>query len=307
MTAIKQSARPPKSRLRQEGMGYTVFTVVNTILLILICIVTLYPMYYVVIASISEADVLGRNFGLLLFPVGKINTYSYQLVFRNSQVITGFGNTLFILVAGLCVNMVLTCLGAYFLALKGSMLSRPIAMLILFTMYFSGGIVPDYLNIQSLGLMDSLWALIIPVSISTYNLLIMRSAFSSVPDSLVEAAKLDGASHVRILTQVFLPLSGATLAVMVLYYGVGHWNAWFRASLFIHDTHKYPLQLVLRQILLLNQNSELAATSDAGELAKYADSIKYALIVISSAPILVLYPFLQRFFAKGVMVGALKG
>ena len=155
--------------------------------------------------------------------------------------------------------------------------------------------------------MDSLWALIIPVSINTYNLLIMRSAFASVPDSLVEAAKLDGASHFRILTQVFLPLSGATLAVMVLYYAVGHWNAWFRASLYIHDTHKYPLQLVLRQILLLNQNSELAATSDAGELAKYADSIKYALIVISCAPILILYPFLQRFFAKGVMVGALKG
>ena len=137
MTTLKQSARPSRSRLRQEGMGYTVFTVVNTILLILICIVTIYPMYYVVIASISEADVLGRNFGLLLLPVGKINTYSYQLVFRNSLVLSGFANTFFILVAGLCFNMVLTCLGAYFLALKGSMLSRPIAMLILFTMYFS--------------------------------------------------------------------------------------------------------------------------------------------------------------------------
>ena len=308
MTTLKQSARPSRSRLRQEGLGYTVFTVVNTILLILICIITIYPMYYVVIASISEADVLGRNFGLLLVPVGKLNTYSYQLVFRNSLVLSGFANTFFILVAGLCFNMVLTCLGAYFLALKGSMLSRPIAMLILFTMYFSGGIVPEYLNIQSMGLMDSLWALIIPVSINTYNLLIMRSAFASVPDSLVEAAKLDGASHFRILTQVFLPLSGATLAVMVLYYAVGHWNAWFRASLYVHDTRKYPLQLVLRQILLLNQNSELAAsTTDAGELAKYADSIKYALIVISCAPILILYPFLQRFFAKGVMVGALKG
>lgn len=294
--------------LRQEGVGYSIFTVVNTILLVLICIITLYPMYYVVIASISEADVLGRNFGLLLLPVGKINTYSYQLVFRNTLVLSGFANTFIILAVGLCVNMVLTCLGAYFLALKGSILSRPIAMLILFTMYFSGGLVPEYLNIQSLGLINSLWALIIPVSINTYNLLIMRSAFASIPDSLVEAAKLDGASHFKILVRVFLPLSGATLAVMVLYYAVGHWNSWFRASLYIHDTTKYPLQLVLRQILLLNQNSELAAsTTDAGELAKYADSIKYALIVISCAPILILYPFLQRFFAKGVMVGALKG
>lgn len=308
MTTLNHRARPAKSRLRQEGVGYSIFTVVNTLLLILICIITVYHMYYVVIASISEADILGRNFGLLLFPVGRINTYSYQLVFRNRLVLSGFANTFLILIGGLCFNMVLTCLGAYFLALKGAILSRPIAMLILFTMYFSGGIVPEYLNIQSLGLMDTLWALIVPVSINTYNLLIMRSAFSSVPDSLVEAAQLDGASHVRILLRVFLPLSGATLAVMVLYYAVGHWNAWFRASLFIHNTKKYPLQLVLRQILLLNQNSELAAsTTDAGELAKYADSIKYALIVISCVPILVLYPFLQRFFAKGVMVGALKG
>ncbi len=296
------------SHLRQEGVGYSIFTGINTVLLVLICIITLYPMYYVVIASISEADVLGRNFGLLLLPVGQINTYSYQLVFRNTLVLSGFANTFIILAVGLCVNMVLTCLGAYFLSLKGSMLSRPIALLILFTMYFSGGIVPEYLNIQSLGLINSLWALIIPVSINTYNLLIMRSAFSSIPDSLVEAAKLDGASHFKILVRVFLPLSGATLAVMVLYYAVGHWNSWFRASLYIHDTTKYPLQLVLRQILLLNQNAELAAsTTDAGELAKYADSIKYALIVISCAPILILYPFLQRFFAKGVMVGALKG
>ena len=300
MTTLNHRARPAKSRLRQEGVGYSIFTVVNTLLLILICIITVYPMYYVVIASISEADILGRNFGLLLFPVGRINTYSYQLVFRNRLVLSGFANTFLILIGGLCFNMVLTCLGAYFLALKGAILSRPIAMLILFTMYFSGGIVPEYLNIQSLGLMDTLWALIVPVSINTYNLLIMRSAFSSVPDSLVEAAQLDGASHVRILLRVFLPLSGATLAVMVLYYAVGHWNAWFRASLFIHNTKKYPLQLVLRQILLLNQNSELAAsTTDAGELAKYADSIKYALIVISCVPILVLVSLPAAVLCKG--------
>ena len=309
MTAMtKKPEHAPVKKLRQEGTGYTVFTVFNTIFLILICIVTLYPMYYVVIASISEADILGRNFGLLLFPVGKINTYSYQLVFRNSLVLSGFANTFFILIVGLTFNMVLTCLGAYLLALRGSLLSKPIGILILFTMYFSGGIVPTYLNVQSFGLMNSLWALIITDAINTYNLLIMRSAFASVPDSLIEAAKLDGASHVRILTQVFIPLSGATLAVMVLYYAVGHWNAWFRASLYISDSKKYPLQLVLRQILLLNQNSEMAAnTTDTGELAKYADSVKYALIVISCAPILVLYPFLQKFFAKGVMVGALKG
>lgn len=180
------------------------------------------------------------------------------------------------------------------------------AMLILFTMYFSGGIVPTYLNIRERGLMDTLWSLIIPVAIDTYNLLIMRSAFASVPDTLTETAKLDGASHFKILTRVFIPLSGATLAVMVLYYAVGHWNSWFRASLYIADPNKYPLQLVLRNILLLNQTSDMnASVTDLGELAKYAESVKYALIVVSS--LLILYPFLQKFFAEGVMVGALKG
>ncbi|MBQ8954991.1 MAG: carbohydrate ABC transporter permease [Clostridia bacterium] len=297
-----------KSTLDQEGPGYKVFTVFNTVFLIIATLVTLYPMYYVVVASISEADELARNFGLLLYPLGKWNVFSYELVFRNGLVLSGFLNTFFILFAGLAFNMVLTCLGAYFLSLKGSMLVKPLSMLILFTMYFSGGIVPIYMNVRDLGLMDTLWSLIIPVAIDTYNMLIMRSAFASVPDALHEAAYLDGAPHYKILTQVYIPLSGATLAVMVLYYGVGHWNSWFRASLYISDTKKYPLQLVLRQILLLNQNSDLnASVTDLGELAKYSDSVKYALIVVSSAPILLLYPFLQKFFAKGVMVGALKG
>lgn len=307
---MKTNLIPAKRRgkLSQEGRGYQVFTVVNTLALIAIALITLYPMYYVVIASISDADEMGRQTGLLLYPVGQWNVFSYKLVFRNSLVLSGFANTLFIVLAGLAVNMTLTCLGAYVLAQKGAMLVKPLSMLILFSMYFSGGIVPTYLNISQLGLMDSLWSLILPVALDTYNLLILRSAFAAVPDTLTEAARLDGASHAKILTRVFIPLSGATLAVMVLYYAVGHWNSWFRASLYIADPNKYPLQLVLRNILLLNQTSDMnASVTDLGELAKYAESVKYALIVVSSLPILILYPFLQKFFAKGVMVGALKG
>ena len=297
-----------KSTLQQEGTGYRFFTVFNTIFLVIATFVTLYPMYYVVVASISEADVLARNFGLLFWPKGRWNVFAYELVFRNGLVLSGFKNTFIILVVGLAFNMVLTCLGAYFLSLKGAMLVKPLSMLILFTMYFSGGIVPIYMNVRDLGMMDSLWSLIIPGALNTYNMLIMRSAFAAVPDALYEAAYLDGAPHYRILTQVYIPLSTATLAVMVLYYGVGHWNAWFNASLYISDTKKYPLQLVLRQILILNQNQDLnASVTDLGELAKYSELVKYALIVVSCAPILLLYPFLQRFFVKGVMVGALKG
>lgn len=297
-----------KARLQEEGKGYRVFTVINTMFLIISIICTFYPIYYVIIASISNAAGLAANYGMLLLPIQPISLTAYELVFRNSLVMSGYMNTLIVLVVGLAFNMVLTIMGAYTLSLKGAMLARPFSLLVLFTMYFSGGMIPAYLNIKDLGLMDTLWSLILPGAINTYNLLIMRSAFASLPDSLYEAAHLDGASHLCIMTKVFIPLSGATIAVMVLYYGVGHWNSWFNASLYISTPSKYPLQLVLRQILILNQNSELNATMvDDGEQALYADLIKYALIVVSTLPILILYPFLQKFFAKGVMVGAIKG
>ena len=191
------------------------------------------------------------------------------------------------------------------MSLKNSMLRKPLSLVMIFTMYFSGGLVPMYLNVHSLGLMNSLWALIIPGTISTYNMIILRSAFSNVPDSLIEAAKLDGATHFQILLRIMLPLSSATLAVIILYYGVGHWNAWFNASIFLQSPLKYPLQLVLRNILILNQNQVFTAAAD--DMALQIESIKYALIVVSTAPILMLYPFLQRFFTKGVMIGAIKG
>jgi putative aldouronate transport system permease protein len=297
-----------KSNLRQEGFGYSVFTVFNYIILSFVILVTAYPVYYVLIASFSNPASLMVNYGLMWLPKTPLTLLAYKMVLAHPQILSGYRNTLFVLVTGLVFNMILTCLGAYFLCLKNSMLRKPLSVIMIFTMYFSGGLVPVYLNVQGLGLMNSLWALIIPGAISTYNMLILRSAFSAVPDSLVEVARLDGASHFQILTKIFLPLSGATLAVMVLYYGVGHWNAWFNASIFIQTPSKYPLQLVLRNILLLNQNAEFtAAAADDSMSALMAEIIKYALIVVSTAPILILYPFLQRFFTKGVMIGAIKG
>lgn len=290
-----------------DGIGYKVFTVFNTIFLIAVLIVTAYPIYYVLIASISDSAGLMSSYGLMLWPKLPVSLRAYELVFRNPLVMSGYANTLFIVVVGLGVNLVMTVLGAYFLLQKDSLLFKPVSKLILFSMYFSGGLVPAYLNIKSLGMMNSLWSLIIPGAISTYNMLVLRSSFAAVPDSLREAAVLDGAGHRKILMQVILPLSGATMAIMVLYYGVGHWNAWFNASLYIQSPEKYPLQLVLHQILIMNQNTQINSTMDMGDQAYMADLIKYALIVVSTAPILCLYPFLQRFFVKGVMVGALKG
>lgn len=296
-----------RNTLNEEGTGYKVFTVFNTLFLLLILFITAYPVYFVIIASISDPQAMVANYGLMWLPHMPLSTRAYEMVFQHSLLLSGFANTLFIVVVGVTVNMVLTIIGAYLLSLNGSLLRKPIAYLILFTMYFSGGTVPVYLNIKSLGLMDTLWALILPTAISTYNMLIMRSAISALPDGLMEAAKLDGASHLRRIVNVVIPLTGATSAVLILYYAVGHWNAWFNASLYIQSSSKFPLQLVLRQVLILGEDSEMVAGLDAGADIAAAMLVKYALIVVSTAPIMILYPFLQRFFVKGVMVGSMKG
>ena len=296
-----------KKSCLDEGTGYRVFSVFNTCLLVLILFLTAYPVYFVLIASISYPTKMVANYGLMWLPHFPLSLTSYRMVFRHSLLLSGFGNTLFIVIVGLAFNMVLTVLGAYLLSLKNSLLKKPIAYLILFTMYFSGGIVPGYLNIKSLHLMNTLWALILPGAISTYNMLIMRSAIGALPDALMEAAKLDGASHFQRILNVVVPLTGATSAVLMLYYAVGHWNAWFNASLYIQSPSRFPLQLVLRQVLILGEDSEMASGMDAGSEIAAATVIKYALIVISTVPIMLLYPFLQRFFVKGVMIGSVKG
>ena len=186
------------------------------------------------------------------------------------------------------------------------MLKNFIMVLMLFTMYFSGGLIPSYITIKSLGLYNSLLALILPGAISTYNLIIMRTSFQGIPSGLEEAAYLDGAGHLSIIWNVILPLSKAIIAVMVLYYGVAHWNSWFGASIYLNDRNKYPLQLILREILLQNDVSNMAGGSGSDEYS-IAESIKYAVIIVATAPILCIYPFLQKYFVKGVMIGALKG
>ncbi|MCI9220233.1 MAG: carbohydrate ABC transporter permease [Lachnospiraceae bacterium] len=286
---------------------YRVFSVFNVIFMLLLILVTAYPVYYIVIASFSDPGALSRHVGLLWMPMKPYTLSAYEMVFRNPRIITGLLNTLFVLGTGLLINLTLTMLGAFFLTIKGPMLKNAIALMIIFTMYFSGGMIPGYLNIRDLKLLDTLWALVLPGAVSTANLIIMKSGFQSIPDSLIESARLDGGSYLQILLRVMIPLSKATIAVMVLYYGVGHWNAWFNASIYLRDSDKFPLQLVVRNILKLAGSSAMASGAGMDEMAQMAELIKYALIVVTTTPILVLYPFLQKYFVKGVMVGAIKG
>ena len=280
----------------------SVFNIFNIIFMLCVIFVTAYPFYYVVIASFSDPTELSRFDSLLLLPLEPFTTVAYEKVFSMPLIVTGFKNTLFVLVVGVSINIFMTVLGAYFLTIKGPMLKDIVAFMIIFTMYFSGGLVPSYLNVKDLGMLDSLWALIIPGAINTTNLIIMKSAFQSVPDSLIEAARLDGATYFQSLFKIMIPLNKATIAVLVLYSGVAHWNSWFNASIYLSNSELFPIQLVMRNLMTVSD-----VTMGADDMLEYADLIKYALIVVTSTPILCLYPFLQKYFTKGVMVGAVKG
>ena len=283
--------------------GERIFGVFNVIILTLFTIACLYPFWYVIVASFSESALLMSHPEALLLPVGW-STEAYEYVFHTKAIWIGYGNTIFYVVVGTAINIFMTLLAAYFLSRKNLPGKTFFTIMIMFTMYFSGGMIPGYLNIQQLGLYNTRWALLLPGALSTYNLIIMRTAMSGIDSSLEESAMLDGAGHMTILWKILVPLTKATIAVLVLYYGVAHWNSWFPALIYLEDTEKQPLQLVLRKILILSDMADTAGGDDAERLS---ETIKYATIIVSTAPILALYPFLQKYFTKGVMVGAVKG
>ncbi|MDL2234315.1 carbohydrate ABC transporter permease [Ruminococcaceae bacterium OttesenSCG-928-L11] len=299
---MTHTARKNKIRTKPSEK---VFTVVNYIILISINIICLYPMLFVAFASFSNSNLLMQHSGLLIKPLG-FNLEAYKRVFANPMIGQGYLNTLFILVVGVSLSVITTAIGAYALSRRGVMWNKALNMIIAFTMFFSGGMIPFYLNLQQLHLTGTRWGLIIPFLVSTYNLIILRTSFASIPESLFEAAYIDGAGHMRTLVQIVMPLSKAVLAVMVLYYGVSIWNGWFWASTILRDRSMYPLQVILREILLQNSAGEMATGTATGDTEAIAESIKYATIMVATVPILCVYPFIQKHFEKGVMIGAVK-
>lgn len=291
---------------KESGFFDRAFDAGIYIILSLLVIVTLYPLLYVLFASISDANELISYRGLLWKPLG-FSLDAYRSVMDNPGIVTGYKNTLFILVFGVLLNLVMTALGAYVLSRKNVMWNNVFMFFIVFTMFFNGGLIPLYLMVKNVGLLDSLWSTIIPFSISTFNLIIMRTAFMGIPDGLEESAKIDGANHFTILFRIIIPLSMPVIAVMILYYAVDKWNGWFYASVFIKTRDLFPLQLILREILISNSTDSMAASASAGDRFQIGETIKYATIVVATVPVLCLYPFVQRFFVKGVMVGSLKG
>ncbi|WP_308638299.1 carbohydrate ABC transporter permease [Paenibacillus silvisoli] len=285
--------------------GERAFGGFNALLMIGLCVVMLYPFLYVLFASLSEATSFIQHRGILLRPAG-FNLGAYRAVFENPMIATGYRNTLLYVVLGTSINLFMTALGAYVLSRPNLYFKNAVMFFIVITMVFHGGLIPTYLLVNQLGMMNSMWALLIPTAINTFNMIIMRTAFQGIPVSLDESARMDGANDWTILFRIVLPLSMPVVAVMILWYAVGHWNSFFSALVYLRDREAYPLQLVLREILIANDTDSMM--TDAGASDKYAigETIKYATIIVSTLPIICLYPFLQKYFVKGVMIGAIK-
>ncbi|MET3545937.1 putative aldouronate transport system permease protein [Paenibacillus favisporus] len=291
-----------------ESKGDRIFNVINYVVLILVTLVVLYPLVFVLSASFSDPQTVLRG-EMLLWPKG-INLNSYEKIFQNKDIISGFTNTLIYTTMGTAINLVMTILAAYPLSRRDFVGRNGIMALLVFTMFFSGGLIPTYLLIKNLGMLNTLWVMIIPNAVSIWNIIIMRTFFQqSIPHELQEAATIDGCSNIQILTRIILPLSMPIIAVTILFYAVGHWNAFFNALLYLTDKDKFPLQLVLREILIQGQTNDMVkmSTESAIKQQREVEGIKYAVLVVANIPVLVLYPFLQRYFVKGVMIGAIKG
>lgn len=281
---------------------------INYVILTGIVVIVLYPLYFVLLASFSSPEAVLRG-EVWLWPVNP-TVIGYERIIQNEEVWTGYANTFLYTALGTAINLIMTVLAAYPLSRKDFAGKHVITVFIVFTMFFSGGLVPTYLLIKSLGMLNTVWSMVIPGAVSVWYILIMRTFFqTSIPYEVQEAAAIDGCSATQTLIRVVLPMSMPILAVMVLFYCVGHWNAFFQALIYLSERSKYPLQLFLREILLQDQMQDMVKTGGDTLVQSVleTESVKYAMVIVANLPVLVLYPFLQKYFVKGVVVGAIKG
>lgn len=299
-------------RIAKRGIGRSrsdlIFDIINYTFFTAAMLIVLYPLYFIVIASISDPYKVAGGQTLLL-PSG-INFEGYKRVFTNSTILIGYRNSLLYAVLGTFINLLLTLPPGYALSRKGLAFKPSIMIYLMIPMYFGGGLIPNYILVKNLGMLNSIWSLMLPGAVSIWSIIVARSFFqSNIPEELYEAAVIDGCSHWKFFLSVVLPLSTALIAVLILQFGLGHWNSWFNALIYISNKNLYPLQLVLRNILIVN-DPVLEMIKDQEEIQRrqrLAETLKYASIIVSSVPVLIIYPFLQKYFAKGVLIGSIKG
>lgn len=293
----------------KKTVSQRVFDIFNFLFMFLLIVITVYPLLYVVFASFSDPKLLMGHTGFLFSPLGTPTLEGYKLTLNNPNVIIGYRNTIFYVMAGTLINVVMTSLGAYCVTRRHFALKKPVLVMVTVTMFFSGGLIPTFTLIKSLGMYNTIWAILLPGAISSWNLIIMKTFFQGIPDTMEESAMIDGANDWHIFTCIILPLSKPVIAVMILYYGVAHWNSWFQPMIYLRDRAMFPLQLFLREILMLNANAGgQAPTVDAMVTQSYyKELLQYCVVLVATVPILCVYPFLQKYFVKGVMIGAIKG
>ncbi|MBM7584513.1 putative aldouronate transport system permease protein [Bacillus pakistanensis] len=302
------------SSVVKETKTDKIFKAMNYVFLLIALLLVLYPLIYIISASVSNPSDVNSG-EMWLFPKG-FTLDGYKLIFENDQIWRGYLNTIIYTVLGTAVNLLFTLPAAYALSRK-DLVGRNIFMgIFVFTMFFSGGLIPSYLLVKSLGMLDTIWAMILPNAVAVWNLIVARVFFQvTIPKELEEAAVIDGCTNLKMFVKIVLPLSTPIIAVMALFYGVGHWNGYFNALIYLSDKDLYPLQLVLREILVLQaMSSDMAGGTISSSMAEaqhskaeLAQIIKYGVMIVSTLPIIIVYPFLQRYFVKGVMIGSVKG
>ena len=293
--------------VRNKSIGSRVFNFVNIVFFAFVIIACILPVWHVLMGSISDPLKISAYSGIILYPLGDVTFGGYKLVLQNNSILRSYLNTILIVVTATGLGTLLTILSAYVMSVRGLYWKKPFNFIVTFTMIFNGGLIPTYMVVRNLHMLDTYWSLIIPGCCVAYNIIIMRTSFSQVPAALSEAATIDGAGHFRILCQIILPVSKSIIAVIVLFYAIQQWNAWFNASIYLQNRDLYPLQLTLREIVLKSSENSIIANADGETVDIYRPLIKYCTIMVSIIPMMIVYPFVQKYFVKGVMIGSIKG
>lgn len=291
----------------KRSKGEKIFAVFNYTGMVILCIIFILPVWHVLMGSISDPLRISAYSGIILYPLGDMTFGGYKLVLQNNSILRSYLNTILIVVTATGLGTLLTILSAYVMSVRGLYWKKPFNFIVTFTMIFNGGLIPTYMVVRNLHMLDTYWSLIIPGCCVAYNIIIMRTSFSQVPAALSEAATIDGAGHFRILCQIILPVSKSIIAVIVLFYAIQQWNAWFNASIYLQNRDLYPLQLTLREIVLKSSENSIIANADGETVDIYRPLIKYCTIMVSIIPMMIVYPFVQKYFVKGVMIGSIKG
>lgn len=286
-----------------------VFTVVNTIVMILVIVITLYPLLYVLSISLSSTEYVQANM-ITFYPKG-FNTSAYKEVLRNQYFWGAYKNTVVYTAVGTAINIVLTCTLAFCLSRKELIWRKGITLFVVFTMFFGGGLIPNYILVNALGLYNTMWAIVLPGAINTYNMIIVRTYMQGIPDEIIESVRIDGGNDLQIFTKIIIPLSKPVIATISLFYAVAHWNAYFQPMIYLKDRVRYPLQVILRE-MIVDQNFQDMSLGElsmeiGGGSPPTSEMLINASIIVSLIPILCVYPFIQKYFVKGVMIGSLKG